>query len=804
MPIEPPKKTSPIVNTELESTSEDNMLEQFPVELQNEIWQNLDNRSLIALATTNHQIRQAIQDRGILADRYTQYHQNSAIMPSVPKDANEAWQRFITHEKRLDLFRACIRYKQGIVHDSRNDTIQNIQVAPHDRLRFAWIADACLYLWDTRDPSNPVKRLYNSKHLLRVLQFSQDGKQLAASDSQGRILLWDLEDPERPRRQWQTEQKQIISLLFSQNQVVTCAKDKTVKIWDLGTKAQYETGMQLSAEPLQMFFRNEDHNLVTLCQDGELRIWDLTETPPACRSLQATNTAVNRAIVSDNLRYLATASDDGELRICDLQTPDRHGRAILGHTDTITDLLFSADSRHLITASADEMIRIWRLRDFPAVNATLIGHRDVVNALCLASADKYLLSASDDGCVRVWDVNRTLPECTQTFPGYEHDTILGTYLSSDQRFTVHRATIAGTVNVLDRHLTKSTTLDLARHQIPRIHSCAVASTQNTLVTTFEKKAYFWDLNDLSAPTNILTQDRGNIFKSTFSPNDAFFATVSSDHTVRIWSMLQDKNTCHTFHNMPHATDISFSFDSRFLTIWAGTDSQIHAIDLLSEVPTVINLPGYHYGFTHPFFSPDSCFFAAQSRNGTTLIWDMQQSPPIYVNKMSHKSAVRHLAFAKDSTFYATALKHSNTIDVFGRDHNRIYSLSLHEQSNHVTGMDISFGNRFIAAAMSSGRILVWDLRSQHHRMLDLSLHTDSVFKVCFIPDLSVFISASLDQTIRVWDLRDFPTATCQTIYLGADAIQDFSYLPHERSIIVSTAHGTTTTWKIDLGQKNRI
>ncbi|MGH9844322.1 MAG: NB-ARC domain-containing protein, partial [Blastocatellia bacterium] len=78
--------------------------------------------------------------------------------------------------------------------------------------------------------------------------------------------------------------------------------------------------------------------------------------------------------------------------------------------------------------------------------------------------------------------------------------------------------------------------------------------------------------------------------------------------------------------------------------------------------------------------------------------------------------------------------------------------TLSKHAGSVTACAISSDGSFIVSASSDQTLRIWDARSGTE-LLTLSGHKDSVTTCSISPDGSFIVSASLDQTLKVWDAK---------------------------------------------------
>ncbi|KAJ3098891.1 WD repeat-containing protein 24 [Phlyctochytrium planicorne] len=123
------------------------------------------------------------------------------------------------------------------------------------------------------------------------------------------------------------------------------------------------------------------------------------------------------------------------------------------------------------------------------------------------------------------------------------------------------------------------------------------------------------------------------------------------------------------------------------------------------------------------------------------------------------------------------------------------------KENAVFGCtDMKWGNAFcpsmIITSYASGDIAVWDLnRGMQKQERVISEHTTAVNRLSFHPtDMSIFLSASQDWTIKLWDLRT--KHICRATFEGkAEGVRDVQFNPvRPNEFIAAFENGSIQKW----------
>ncbi|XP_014212531.1 kinesin-like protein KIF21A isoform X2 [Copidosoma floridanum] len=234
--------------------------------------------------------------------------------------------------------------------------------------------------------------------------------------------------------------KAVLSICATNDLLFSGSKDRTVKVWDLGTGIE---STSLSGHPNNVVVvkYSTAHRLLFSVSAAYVKVWDLRSGNSCIKTLfssgQAQSGPLNLATPSRTLQMpvgettindLALGLDDHELytassdkvRIWDLRKLAYIGKLSTPHAAAVMCLSVSDDGR-VITGSKDHLVSLVE----PNISGQSLSlsppHYDGVQ--CLATRGSTLFSGSRDMCIKRWDLSRM--ELVQSLNNAHKDWILG-------------------------------------------------------------------------------------------------------------------------------------------------------------------------------------------------------------------------------------------------------------------------------------------------------------------------------------------------------------------------------------------
>lgn len=169
-----------------------------------------------------------------------------------------------------------------------------------------------------------------------------------------------------------------------------------------------------SAMIRDVMFTPDGRRLISVSDDKTIRLWDV-ESGELLKTLRG---QVGKG--HEGKLFAGALSPDGttlavggylkndEIRLINIETGEQTG-LFKGHTNVIHALAFSPDSQWLASGSGDDTVRIWEVgksgtvKEKSGAAAVLEGHTDSVYGVAFSPDGRKVVSASDDNLVILWN-----------------------------------------------------------------------------------------------------------------------------------------------------------------------------------------------------------------------------------------------------------------------------------------------------------------------------------------------------------------------------------------------------------------
>jgi WD40 repeat protein/serine/threonine protein kinase len=548
------------------------------------------------------------------------------------------------------------------------------------------------------------------------VKYSRDGKLMASAGLDNTARLWDTATG-RPLRTFRGHEHAVAGVAFNpkdETQIATTGWDGTIRIWDAATGRELRR-LDCKLMLWDVAFSPDGERIAAAGSDGTIRIWNLT-TGELARWTGGHAPApfgVRKVRFSPDGTRLASTGANGKVNLWDATS----GRVIFplkGHRDLVIGVAFSPDGMHLATASFDRAALVWDVATGqPAGAGVLRGHEGAIWGVAFSQDGRWLASSSADPSVKLWD--------WQT--GEELRTL--------------------------------------RCHGGAVHDVAFSPDGTRLATAgHDLTVKIWDLAELPE-ARILSGHTGPVNGVAFHPAGRVLASAGQDQTVKIWDVPTGQpRTLAGGHNAPI---LCVAFSSGGETLASGDKQGVVRLWDTATGRMGQALPDDHGGEVSALaFRPDGSYLAAAGKDGGVRVWEVKTLRKVRTDK-GHVRAVTSVAYSPDGRYLASGSEDRKVIvrDAAGRVafsnedhtcfvHSVAYSPDGHYLSAATGPVPQEPVNALLVSVGGDGTVVVWDEATNQKRAI--KAHGADVWSVAFSPDGTRLASASIDRSIKLWDV----------------------------------------------------
>ncbi|MEP1096878.1 MAG: hypothetical protein ABJG78_17300 [Cyclobacteriaceae bacterium] len=288
-------------------------------------------------------------------------------------------------------------YNQVGAHTNK---VTSVEFGSDPSFYYSSSADGTVLKWDLRNPKALPETIYESKHIIRSIDVSDDGKWLMAAFYQTGVALVSLEKKSGNDIVAVEDPEPVLTAIFMPNEqkYLGVSYDGELKVKGFQTESKQVGKTKSTVVSLEV--DENDGTIYAGTVEGLLEGWE----EQTYFGHKLGRPSILCLDISPDGKFLAIGREKGDAILWNIEKKALD-RVISGHQSAVTDIEFSPDNKLLLTTSRDKTARLWDLSDSRKLPIIMDDHEDWVLTGCFDPSGTQIITGSRDEFIRTWPID---------------------------------------------------------------------------------------------------------------------------------------------------------------------------------------------------------------------------------------------------------------------------------------------------------------------------------------------------------------------------------------------------------------
>jgi len=390
--------------------------------------------------------------------------------------------------------------------------------------------------------------------------------------------------------------------------------------------------------------------------------------------------------------------------------------------------------------------------------------------------------------IEPWHTLPDLPSSTliRTLSGHS-DWVIDCAISAGT--TIVSASYDQTLKIWDANT--GTVLQTLSGHTRFVSGCAISGNGSIVVSaSYDRTLKIWDARTGSL-LRTLHGHTGAVLGCAISTDGAIIASASWDKTLKIWDTDSGKELLTLRGHQARVTRCAISAD-RNIIVSASYDKTLKIWDTGGKDEGSI-LHGHTRSVEGCAISADGTILVTASSDGTLKVWDTKSGTE-RLTLRGHAPGVNGCAISRNGTLAAGVSGAARRTITLWDIVKGVVRLTLDGHTGNICDCAIGPDESTIVSASDDQTLKVWDANLGDEYHFTLRGHTGAVRGCAISTDGSIVVSASNDQTLKIWETSS--GGELLTLRGHTGAVSSCAISVDGNNIVSTSSDGVLKVWEV--------